>query len=313
MRVIFFGTAEFAVPSLERLASAGHAILMCVTQPDRPQGRGLTCEPSPVKRAAVPLGLPVAQPARPHAALFESLQPEVGVVIAYGQLIRRDLLCLPAHGMLGVHPSLLPRYRGAAPVAWAFLKGETTTGVTIFRLNERLDAGDIIAQRAVAIGPDEDADALTRRLAALGADELVGTLAALAGRRATFTPQDESQASLAPKLTKAEGRIDWQQPAGAIDRLVRATVPWPGAVTEWEEAPLKIWRVSVGELGSAARGQPPGTIAAVGPDGVTVVAGAGSAVMIREVQPSGRRRMHVREFLAGHPLHVGDRFGRGDA
>ena len=308
MRVIFFGTSAFAVPSVERLVREGHTILCCVTQPDRPQGRGRVLAPSPVKQAAARLKLPLSQPLRPLAEPLALLQPEVGVVAAYGQLIRRELLALPRHGMLGVHPSLLPAYRGAAPVAWALLNGETTTGVTIFRLNEALDAGKILSQRAVAIDPQENAETLTERLARLGAEELSRTLQALAAGNVRGQPQDPSRASEAPKLTKAQGRIDWQAPAETIVRLVRATVPWPGATTQWRGMSLKILSASshepLGPLPSAGR------VLQAAPEGIIVAAGQG-AVVLREVQPAGRRRMSAGEFLAGHPIRIGEQLGSG--
>ena len=307
MRVIFFGTSAFAVPSLERLAASAHAVVMCVTRPDRPQGRGLQREPSPVKRAAQQLALPLSQPERLRAELFAALRPEVGVVVAYGQLIRRELFDLPAHGMLGVHPSLLPRYRGAAPIAWTLLNGERTTGVTIFRLNERLDAGEIVAQESVAVEPGERSDALSRRLADRGAAALLRGLEAIDAGRATFTPQEESNASMAPKLTKAQGRIDWREPAEAIERLVRATMPWPGAATSWEGTPLKIVSAVTGAALSA-RQATPGTVIEVSSDRFSVAAGAGT-VVVTEVQPSGRKPMTAKAFLAGHSVSIGDRLG----
>ena len=309
MRVIFFGTAEFAVPSLEQLANAksGQTVVMCVTQPDRPRGRGLTVEPSPVKRAAERLGLPLMQPARLAAAVFQALAPEVGVVAAYGQLIPREVLALPTHGMLGVHPSLLPKYRGAAPVAWAILNGESTTGVTIFRLNELLDAGEILSEQTVVIEPGEDAQALTTRLAHLSAGALLRTLETMAGGRLNARPQDETRASLAPKLTKAQGEIDWQRPAEFIDRLVRATIPWPGAATRWRGGGLKIWSAGIGEPGTNASAAP-GTVLEAAADALAVATGRGT-LLIRELQPAGKRRMSVREFLAGHPVTVGEKLG----
>jgi len=315
MRIIFFGTSEFAVPSLERLAGSGHAVVMCVTQPDRPQGRGLRREPSPVKRAAQALALPLSQPERLRAEFFAALRPEVGVVVAYGQLIRRDLLELPARGMLGVHPSLLPKYRGAAPIAWTLLGGERATGVTIFRLNERLDAGDVVVQEAVPIEPFERSDALSRRLAERGAAALLHALEMIDAGRAAFTPQDEAQASLAPKLTKAQGRIDWREPAEAIERLVRATFPWPGAAASWRGKALKILSAVAGlpAAPAAQAGAPstspasPGTVIEISSDTLTVAAGVGTLV-VTEVQPQGRRPMTTRAFLAGHPITVGDRF-----
>jgi len=308
VRLVFFGTATFAVPSLEA-AAARHRVSLCVTRPDRPRGRGRSPGPSPVKEAALRMGLSVAQPERLEVGALGSERPEAGIVAAYGRLIPPELLRLPRHGMLGVHPSLLPRYRGAAPVAWAILNGEATTGVSIFRLSEELDAGEIITQRSVAIEPGEDALALSDRLAHLGAATLLEALEAVEAGRADATPQQASQASLAPKLTKAQGRINWVLPAAMIERLVRAAVPWPGAVTEWQGRALKIWQVSVGEA-PAPRGAAPGTIVRVEADALTVAAGEGT-VTVSEVQPEGRRRMSATAFLAGHPVGAGERFGAG--
>ena len=303
---MFFGTAEFAVPSLERVSAARHEIVLCVTQPDRPQGRGLGRQPSPVKQAAMRLGLPLAQPERLEAALLEALRPEIGVVAAYGQLIPGELLTLAPHGMLGVHPSLLPTYRGAAPVAWALLNGETTTGVTIFRLNERLDAGEIVLQETVAIEPHEDANALTGRLAQRGAEALARALELVANDRVRVKPQDESQATVAPKLTKTQGRIDWRSPAATLERLVRATIPWPGAFTEWRGRALKVWRAVAGA--APERPAVPGTVVRVTDDTLEVATGQGTLGLV-EVQPAGGRRMRVREFLTGHHIEVGERLG----
>lgn len=310
MRLIFFGTSAFAVPSLKAVA-ARHQVVMCVTQPDRPQGRGLGLEPSPVKQAALELGVPLSQPDRPQAGAWRALKPDIGVVIAYGHIIRRELLELPAHGMVGVHPSLLPKYRGAAPVPWALLHGETTTGVTIFRLSERLDDGDVIVQETVAIEPREQADALLDRLADIGARALVNALGAIETGRATFHPQDHAQASFAPKLTKAQGQIDWRAPAQTIERLVRAVVPWPGAMTSWHGRPLKVWAAWAIDAPSRPAQAVPGTVMAADATGLIVSAGAG-AVQIEDVQPAGRRRMRVSEFLAGHPVRIGERFGTQD-
>ena len=305
MRVIFFGTSAFAVPSLVRLLERRHEIVACVTRPDRPRGRGLMPGPSPVKEAAVRLRLPLAQPQRPDAGALASLRPDAGVVIAYGQLIGKDLLGLPTHGMMGVHPSLLPKYRGAAPVAWTLLNGETATGVTIFRLNERLDAGDILLQERVPIQPGESADALAGRLSRLGADALVTAMDRLSEGRARLIPQDDAQASTAPKLTKAQGRIDWRQPAEAIERLVRAMGPWPGAVASWHGETLKVLSARVDA--PPAHQHAAGTVTGAGASGIVVATGQGTLV-ITELQPPGRRRMRAQEFLAGHPLTVGERF-----
>ena len=307
MRVIFFGTSAFAVPSLRQLAASRHHVVLCVTQPDRPQGRGLSPQPSPVKQAALELGLSVLQPDRLQTEPLAELGAEVGVVAAYGQLIRKDVLEVPTHGMIGVHPSMLPRSRGAAPIAWALLNGERTTGVTIFSLSEQLDAGEVLCQQAVAIEAEEDAETLTNRLATLGAELLVRTLDLMVKGTVQGTPQDETQASFAPKLTKAQGRIDWTQPAVVIERLVRATTPWPGATTEWRGKPLRVWRASV-VASSRSASSAPGTVANVSTETVSVVTGDG-LLELREVQPAGRRRMSIKDFLAGHPVTEGQRFG----
>ncbi len=307
MRVVFFGAGLFAVPSLERLARR-HTVVVCVTQPDRPQGRGLRRAPTPVKGTALGLGVRLAQPERLEIGTFEPLEPEIGVAVDYGRLIPQALLAWPPHGMLGVHPSLLPRYRGAAPVAWALLNGESSTGVTIFRLNERMDAGDILAQRRLPIQAGDDAEALTGRLAELGAEELLGALEAVASGRARFRRQDDAQASLAPKLTTAQGVIDWRKPAAAIERQVRAMVPWPGARTSWRGRELKLFRASSGREKTGAPRILPGTIAEVAPEAVIVATGEGT-LELKDVQLAGRRRMSVREFLAGHPINVGEILG----
>lgn len=304
MRLIFFGTSAFAVPSLERLAQH-HEIVRCVTQPDRPQGRGLQLEPSPVKAAALRLQLPLAQPERLHAADFAAAHAELGVVIAYGKLITRAVLDTVPHGMLGVHPSLLPKYRGAAPVPWALLGGDTMTGVTIFRLSERLDDGDILVQRPMSIAPEDTAETLLARLAQAGAEALLEGLETIAQGCARFVPQDQGAATFAPKLTKAQGRVDWTQPAVRIVGLVRAAVPWPGAATTWQGQPLKLWA-------ALARGDksalPPGTVTGLEPAGILVAAGQGE-VVLREVQPAGKRRMPAKDFIAGYRVTVGARFG----
>jgi len=308
MRVIFFGTAEFAVPSLQALIEARHTVALCVTRPDRPQGRGLSPQPSPVKQAALRLGVPLAQPERLQRGAVNAMDADIGVVAAYGALIPAELIARPRHGMLGVHPSLLPRYRGAAPVAWALLNGEATTGVTIFRLTEALDAGAIVVQRDAAIQSGDTTETLTARLAQLGVRELVRALALIDEGRAVFTPQDASRVSLAPKLTKAQGRIEWQASAEAIERLIRATAPWPGASTTYRGHPLKIAAARVLAGPSDAPAGVPGMVVRIAAESITIETGRG-LLELTELQPSDRRRMTVREFLAGHPVKPGEKFG----
>ena len=307
MRVIFFGTAQFAVPSLEAVA-AHHTIVRCVTQPDRPQGRGLLTAASPVKQVAERLGLPLSQPERVTRELCEAVPPDVGIVVAYGRLIPREVLDAPPQGMVGVHPSPLPKCRGAAPVTWTILRGDTQTGVTIFRLNERLDAGDILSVRSTAIDASEDAQHLTQRLAQLGAEELVRVLERMASGTQQAVAQDESQATFAPKLTKAQGAIDWQQPADVIARQVRAMIPWPTAMTQWQDVELKILKAVARQPSDPAARATPGRIVMVSEEAISVGTGAGT-LEISEVQPAGRRRMPVAAFLAGHPVRIGDKLG----
>lgn len=309
MQIIVFATSAFAVPSLEQLVAHHQSVVLCVTQPARPQGRGLRVLPSAVKSAALRLGLAVEEP-RDLCAALPSLRryaPDLGVVVAYGRLIPPELLSWPRHGLLGVHPSLLPRYRGASPMARAILNGDATTGVTIFRLNERLDAGDIACQREVAMAPRETAETLSERLSHLGAELLLETVERLEQGATAFHPQDDSRATDAPKVTKAEGRIDWGAGADAIHRLVRAAVPWPGAYTTWKEGSLKVWTTRYNTQALFPQGRA-GEVLRIAPDGITVRAGDG-VLVIEELQPAGRRRMTVREFLAGHPIQVGDILG----
>jgi methionyl-tRNA formyltransferase len=307
MRVIFFGTSDFAVPSLQRLAGSRHEVVLCVTQPDRPQGRGLRRQPSPVKQAAEALNLPLAQPEHLDATICEGRAAAVGALAAYGQMVGPDVLGSFPHGMVGVHPSLLPKYRGAAPVCWAILNGETRTGVSIFKMNERLDAGDILLQESVDILPREDAAALTGRLAVHGADMLLRALDGLAEADIQPRPQDDAEATYAPKLTKAQGAIDWTQPADVIERLVRAMTPWPGATTSWKGEAVKILR-AVPRIGEIPAGAAPGSVITVESDRLVITAGRG-AVEILDVQPAGRRRQSARQFLAGHRLKPGDLLG----
>ena len=305
MRLVFFGTSAFAVPHLERLAACGHQILRCVTQPDQPQGRGLRPQPSPVKQAALRLQMAVDEPRDwpAAAAAYQALRPELGVVISYGRLIPRALLALPAHGMLGVHPSLLPRYRGASPIVWPLLNGDAMTGVTVFRLTERMDAGDVLLQRPEPIAPRDTSDSLSARLASIGAELLAEGVAAIEQGTAAFRPQDEGAATCTTKLTKAHGRLRWTDDASVLDRQIRALNPWPGTVASWQGEPLKIL---VADLGPAAPSAAPGTVLAADADGIRVAAGRGS-IVIHELQRSGGRRLTAREFLAGHPLRAGER------
>ena len=321
MRVLFFGTSAFAVPSLDALARRGHELIGCCTQPDRPKGRGLVAQPSPIKEAAVRLGIPVQEPTDLRAALpeLQRLRPDLGIVIAYGRIVPREVLDAPRHGMLGLHPSRLPKYRGADPIRAAMLAGETDTAVTIFRLNERMDAGEIALQEDVPIDPIETAEELTLRLAHRGADRLADAVDRLAAGTLTLIPQDDRQATFTSKLSKSDGAIAWDAPAERIARQVRALVPWPGVHTTWHGEPLKVWAAHVevgssgpgvgGSIESAAAGsREPGTVIRVGAEGIVVATGTGQ-LTITELQAPGGRRMPARDFLAGHRIVPGERFG----
>ncbi|MGH9346004.1 MAG: methionyl-tRNA formyltransferase [Vicinamibacterales bacterium] len=311
LRVVFFGTPAFAVPALERLLASPHRVVGVVTQPDRPRGRGYTVTDAPVKALAVERGVPVVQPPRLREPEVETplraWRPDLGVVAAYGKLIPDHLLTLPRLGMINVHASLLPKYRGAAPVQRAVMAGETETGVTIMRVIHDLDAGGTFAQATRAIGGDETSVDVERDLAILGAGLLVGVIDAIAAGSAQETPQDDAQATYAPKVRKEEGPIDWAQPARRIHDQVRGLHPWPHAHTVLGGARVIVLRTRV--EAPVACPEPAGTVVHVSRDGLEVMAGDGGAIAIERLQPEGRRPMSVREFLAGHPVARGARLG----
>ncbi len=306
MRVIFLGTPAFAVPTLEGLVEAGHAVVCVVTQPDRPRGRGQQLTASPVKAAALRLGLPVYQPERvrrPEAvARLAELAPEVMVVVGYGQIIPQAVIDIPAHGIINVHASLLPKYRGAGPVQWAIANGETRTGVTTMRIDAGLDTGEMLLKAETDIGAEETAVELGARLAGMGAALLVETLQ----RLDTITPekQDGTQASYAPLLTKEDGRIDWRLPAQSIHNRVRGFQPWPGAYTGFRGQQLHIWKSRVAGGDGRAGGEPGRLL----PGPLRVVAGEGALELI-EVQLEGRKRIGAEAFANGQHISGGEIVG----
>ncbi len=310
MRIVFFGSPEAALPSLERLLGAGHEIPLVVTQPDKPAGRGRKLTPCPVKRFALERGLPVLEPVRirkDEAALerLKGAAPEIQVVVAYGQILPVPVIDFPPLRTINVHFSLLPKYRGASPIAWAILNGETATGVTIFRLNEKMDEGDVYASRAAAIGPAETAGELESRLAVLGSGLLLETLDRI--RALPLVPQDHDRATLAPKLSKEDGRLAWTREALEIDRRVRAFNPRPGAFTFAGGRRLLIHRGS--PVGPTPAPSAPGRVIAMTREGTEVSCGGGTAYLIRELQPEGRRVMEAAAFAAGGGIRVGDTLG----
>ena len=311
MRIVFMGTPDFAVPSLEALIAAGHEVCGVFSQPDRPVGRHQNrLQPTPVKACAQTYGIPVHQPEKLRdgsaLALLKELAPELIVVAAYGRILPDDILALPPKGCVNVHSSLLPKYRGAAPINWAILNGEAETGVTIMDMASELDGGDIILQRATPIGPEEDAAALFDRLAKLGGELLTEAVAQIESGAAVRTPQDGTKATYAPMLSKALSPVDWNRTAREIDCQVRGLYPWPGASTDaLTGETVKLWRARPAEGETGAR---PGTVLAAGKEGIDVACGGGTVLRILELQAPGSRRMPAADFLRGHPLkELGDR------
>ena len=351
LRIIFLGTAELSCASLQALAGdARFQIAAVVTQPDRPKGRELKPQPSPVKTLALRLGLPVLQPERARDEKFiaelRAMQPGLIIAVAYGQILPPAILDLPRHGCLNVHTSLLPKYRGAAPIQWAIANGDTETGVTIMKMDVGLDTGPVISQRRTAIQPEDNSAALHDRLAQLGAELLVQTIPDYVAGKIRPVAQPDAGASHAAKIKKEDGRIDWNQPARTIWNRLRAFTPWPGAFTFLRSAEhqlgvnlpapkcaesvlgapkphlLKIWKAEVVEVASGrdsalrcpdavARspflGQKPGEVLSADKTGIIVGCGW-HALRILELQREGGRRMSAAEFLAGHPLKTGERF-----
>lgn len=302
------GTPQAAVPSLERLLSDGHEIIAVYTQPDRPSGRGNKVVFSPVKQFAVGHALPVLQPEKIKTddALksFRSHAADVAVVVAYGRILPEDFITSFPHGAINVHFSLLPKYRGAAPVNWAIVNGETETGVTTMQMDAGLDTGDILLQGATQIGPEETAVELMTRLSDLGAELLSETLAGLDDLKPR--PQDERLATLAPIMKRADGLIDWQMPGFEIANRVRGFQPFPTAFTIYGETKITIWQAK-GE--SILVDRTPGQVVEAKGDNLVVACGGGTALQISVIQPEGKRRMTTRDFLNGCSIKVGDTFG----
>ena len=307
-RIIFFGTPNFAIPILKYLFQGPDEVIAVVTQPDREKGRGRKVIPSPVKELCLQHGLTLLQPEKVREEAFQekmkSLQPELFVVAAYGQILPKSLLKIPKHGAVNVHASLLPKYRGAAPIPWAILKGEKLTGVTTMMMDEGMDTGDILLQIEIPIGEKETSETLHDRLALLGAQLLLETVRGMKAGNLHPIPQDHSKATYAPPLKKEDGRIDWSKEAKEIDRQVRAFNPWPGAFTEWSGQLLKIYRGEVRGKKSIGKA---GIVTWVGLDFIEVETGK-DFFLIKEVQLEGKRRMNMREFLAGHPIPAGTAF-----
>ncbi|GAB4296862.1 MAG: methionyl-tRNA formyltransferase [Desulfuromonadia bacterium] len=308
MRIVFMGTPEFAVPTLDALAGGEDEIVLVVTQPDRPKGRGQALQPPPVKRRAMERGIPVMQPLKVREpetlAAIQGYHPDLIVVVAFGQILPKPLLEMPTHGCINVHASILPRYRGAAPINWCIIEGEKETGITTMQMDVGLDTGDMLLKRSIPIGPEETAGELHDRLMTLGAETMVETLALLKRGELSPVKQDDALATYAPMLKKETGLVDWTKPAQAIVNLVRGVDPWPGAYCWLEGMMLKIFSPRPGER----RGEP-GTVLSATAAGIEIACGDGS-VIFREVQAEGRRRMDAASFCAGHRIPPGARIVR---
>jgi methionyl-tRNA formyltransferase len=308
LNLIFCGTPRFAVPTLEKLITSGFAVSLVVTQPDRPRGRGLALAPSPVKARAVELGLSITQPDKiknnpEFQSLLSSLSPEAIIVVGYGRMIPQWMLDLPQLGNINLHASLLPKYRGAAPIQWAIARGESVTGVTTMHIDSGLDTGDILLQKEVTIAPEDNAETLSPRLAALGAALMVETLHGLQTGDVHPSPQHNATATLAPILTREDGRIDFHRSAYEICNRLRGFQPWPGAFTTFRGRNLQICAAKPMQNAIA-----PGELAV---HGNCLLAGSGesTAVELLELQPEGKKRMPVRDFIHGYHPTTGEKLG----
>ena len=309
MKVLFWGTPLFALPALRALAEEGHVVVGVVTQPDRPSGRGRAVHVSPIKQEALEEGIPVLQPERPRGdeflAQIRALEPDISVVVAYGQILRPEVLDAPPLGSLNIHASLLPELRGAAPIQWAIVRGFETTGVSIMRMEAGLDSGPVVLQVEEPIGPDERGTELATRLAEIGAEALVEALALMEAGEVHAQAQDHARATYAPKVTRETARIDWSLPADEAALWIRGMDDVPGAWSPLaDRGPVKLFRPRV----LHDRGGVPGQVLEAGDDGVVVACGRG-AVRIAEAQPPGKRRMPAADWVRGRGVAVGDRFG----
>lgn len=306
MRTVFLGTPEFAVPTLKALIEARFEVAAVITQPDRPKGRGSILAESPVKRAALELRLPVYQPERirrpENLELLKGFAAEVMIVVGYGQIIPQSIIDLPKHGILNVHASLLPKYRGAAPIQWAIANGETETGVTIMRIDAGLDTGDMLLKGALPIGPDENAPELGKRLASAGAELLIQTLQNI--EALISEKQDNAQATHAPILKKEDGLVDWSRPAQEIYNRLRGFTPWPGAYTRFRGQQLTILKARVATGITTAPGM-------LHPEKRRLYAGCGESTLLEliEIQLEGKKSMPVESFLNGYQPRAGELLG----
>ena len=308
MNIIFMGTPEFSLPTLHKLYESDHDVLSVVTQPDRPKGRGRESTPSPVKQFALDKKIPVLQPIKctklEIVKTLGALNADVFIIVAFGQILDKNLLTLPHHFCINLHSSLLPKYRGAAPINWAIINGETETGVTTMKMNAGLDTGDILLSRKVPIRNNDDAQSLHDILAHQGSSLVLETLCQLDSGSLDATAQNSDLSSYAPKLTKDDGLIKWNQPAVKIHNLVRGLTPWPGAFSFLGSKRFKICKT---ETKICDLPNQPGVILRISGHGIEVGTQK-DRIVITELQPEGKKRMHVKSFLAGHKLIIGNKF-----
>ncbi len=317
MNVVFMGTPDFAVPSLCSLATSTHNIVTVVTQPDRPKGRSKIPCPSPVKEAAEKLGLNMMQPVNVNdetvVKQLQNLSPDCIVVVAFGQFLSNSIINLPRYRCINIHASLLPKFRGAAPINWAIIQGETVTGVTAVVMTAKMDAGDLIARKTTPISLEENSGDIEKRLASLGADLLIETLNLVETGKASYTKQEEKEATFAPKLKKEDGLISWSQGTKKIHNLIRGLTPSPGAYTYYlkknsqEKRRIIIGKTQIHEAQKMEPSLSPGTIIDAAPCGIHVATGDGS-LCITQLQPEGKRVMGAQEYLRGHPVTAGNVF-----
>ena len=305
MRIVFMGTPDFSVPALEALVKGGHQVIAAVTQPDKPKGRGKAVLMTPVKEKALEMGIPVYQPVKVREPEFvktlADLAPDVIVVVAFGQILPKSILEIPRYGCVNIHASLLPKYRGAAPIQWAVIDGEKETGITTMQMDAGLDTGAILEQERVALAEDETGGSLFDKLSAVGSSLILSTLKGLEDGTLKGTPQTDEGSCYAKMLKKSLGDIDWTMDGAAIERLIRGLNPWPSAYTSLHGKTLKIWDADVTDR---EYGVEPGTVAEVSKDQLIIQTGKGS-LSVRSLQLEGKKRMDIQDFLRGYSLEKG--------
>ncbi|MEK7688705.1 MAG: methionyl-tRNA formyltransferase [Deltaproteobacteria bacterium] len=307
LRIVFMGTPEFAVPSLKALIGLGEDVAAIITQPDKPKGRGKKLTTPPVREAALKYNIPVFQPEKikdePFITAIRNFFPDVIAVVAYGKILPKAILDIPPKGCINVHASILPKYRGAAPINWAIINGEKETGITTMLLDEGMDTGDMLLTEKVEIRNDDTASSLHDRLKYIGADLLIKTIKGIKSETIRPIPQDDSQATYAPMLKKEDGRIDWTMKTEEIKNLIRGLNPWPGAYTRWDGKQIKIFKAEV----EAGVKEEPGTVINISTEGIFVATGKG-ILLIKELQPENKNRMTASEFIKGYRIVKGQIF-----